>query len=141
MKGAEFRGIIGTILFSAFTVIAVFSLLDPFIAETTETLTVNSQKFYINLGWIKVYFSTLLFTFVLMILFMEKRQVGFLILGLVLGSLPLLEQYRIPGVVKVLNLFNQGAAGNLQTYIPYAAVLLGALGVFGLLKATNRIFK
>lgn len=141
MKGAEIRGLIATILFSAFAVIAIFSLLDPFITEATETLTVNTQKYYINLGWIKVYFGTLLLTFVVMIFFMEKKQVWALILGLVLGSIPLLEEYRLPGVVRVMNLFNQNTAANLQTYIPYVAILLGALVVFGLLKVTNRILK
>ncbi|NLY91418.1 MAG: hypothetical protein GX081_07400 [Firmicutes bacterium] len=141
MKGEEIRGLLATILFSAFTVIAVFFLLDPFIAETTETITVNTQKYYINLGWLQVYYMTLLITFVLMIFFMEKKQVWALILGLVLGSVPLLEQYRLPGVVRVLNVFNQSAASNLQTYIPYVAVFLGALVVFGLLKVTNRILK
>jgi hypothetical protein len=141
MKGAEFRGLIATILFSAFAVMAVFSLLDPFIADTTETLTVNTEKYYINLGWLQLYFATLLITFVLIIFFMEKNQVWALILGLVLGSIPLLEHYRLPSVVQVLNLFEQGAAKNIQTYIPYLAILLGALVVFGLLKITNRILR
>jgi len=141
MKGAEIRGSIATILFSAFTVLAIFSLLDPFIAEATETITVNTQKYYINLGWVKVYFTTLLLTFVLMVFFMDRKQVWSLILGLVLGSVPLLEEYRLPGAVKVLNLFNQNMATNLQTHIPYVAVLLGALVVFGLLKVTGRILK
>jgi small-conductance mechanosensitive channel len=44
-------------------------------------------------------------------------------------------------VVQVLNLFEQGAAKNIQTYIPYLAILLGALVVFGLLKITNRILR
>jgi len=141
VKGAEIRGFIAMVLFSAFTVMAIFSLLDPYIDETIETITVNTEKYYLNLGWIKVYYGTLLLSFILMIFFMDKNQVGALILGQVLGSVPLLEHYRLPGVVRVLNLFNQETAANLQTYLPYVAVLLGALVVFGLLKLVNRIFK
>lgn len=141
MKDTELRGLIGTILFSAFAVIAVFFLLDPLISDSTETILINTHKIYINFGWIQVYYGTLLIAFVLMILFMNKTQVWFLVIGLVLGSIPLLDQYRIPGVGKVMNIFSQNATANFQTYIPHLAVLIGALVVLALLKITNRIFK
>lgn len=141
MKSTELRGLLGTILFSAFAVIAVFFLLDPLVTDTTETLVVNTHKIYINFGWIKGYGGTLLITFVLMIFFMNKRQVWPLIIGLVLGSIPLLEQYRVPGVARVMNVIGQTATAKVQTYIPHLAVLLGAFLVLVLLKITNRIFK
>lgn len=141
MRGAEIRGFLGMVFLSAFTVLAIFFLLDPYIDGTIETITINTAKYYFNLGWLKTYYATLLLTFVFMIFFMDKNQVGALILGLVLGSVPLLEKYRLPGTVRVLNLFHQETATNLQTYLPYVAVLLGVLVVFGLLKLTNRIFR
>ncbi|HHW12354.1 MAG TPA: hypothetical protein GXX33_05055 [Firmicutes bacterium] len=141
MKETDLRGLLGTILFSAFTVIALFFLLQPLVAESTETLVVNTHKIYINFGWIKVYGGVLLIAFVLMVIFMNKRQVWPLIIGLVLGSIPLLEQYRVPGVARVLNVFSQSATANIQTFIPHLTVFLGALVVLALLRITNRIFK
>src|SRR5690606_31332402 len=121
--------------------IAVFFLLNPLVKDTTETIVVNTHKIYINFGWIKGYGGTLLITFVLMILFMNKQQVWPLILGLVLGSIPLLEQYRMPGVAQVMNVFGKSATTSIQAYIPHLAVLLGALLVMALLKIANRILK
>ena len=141
MKGTELRDHLSTILFSAFAVIAVFFLLRPMITDTTETLVINTQKIYINLGWVKGYGVTLFITFVLMVLFMNKHQIWSLIIGLLVGSLPLLKQYQIPGVARVMNVFGQSAALNVQTVIPYLAIILGALLVLVLLKIANRIFK
>lgn len=141
MKGSDLRGLLGTVLFSAFAVIAVFFLLDPLVKGGTETLVINTHKIHINFGWIKEYGATLLVTFGLMIFVMDKRQVWPLVIGLVLGSIPLIEQYRMPGVAQVMNVFGQSASNNIQTYIPHLTVLLGALLVLALLKVTNRIFK
>ncbi|NLM36588.1 MAG: hypothetical protein GX202_00490 [Firmicutes bacterium] len=141
MKETDFRGLLGTILFSAFTVIALFFLLQPLVPGSTETLVVNTHKIYINFGWIKVYGGVLLIAFVLMVIFMNKQRVWPLLIGLVLGSLPLIEQYRVPGIGQVMNVFSQAATVKLQDYIPHLAVLLGALVVLVLLKIANRIFK
>ena len=141
MKATELRANLGTMLFVIFSIITVFTLLDPVISEAIETLSINNHKFYINLGWIKVYLATLLTTFVLILLFMDKRQVWLLSLGIILGSILLVKDYRIPGVVQVLNLFEQNSAANFQTYIPYLAIALGTLLLFGLLKVINKIFK
>ncbi|HBR28556.1 MAG TPA: hypothetical protein DD734_03605 [Firmicutes bacterium] len=137
----ELRSNLTTILFCAFSIIAVFFLLDPLIAEATDTLTVNSKRIYLNVGWIKVYFATLLVTFILIILLMDKKQIWVLTLGLVLGSIPVLDQYRVPGLGRVVSVFQQNNLGDFQTYIPYLAVILGIFLVLVLLKVMNKVLK
>jgi hypothetical protein len=135
----ELRSNLATILFCAFSIIAVFFLLNPLIGEATETLTVNSKKIYLNVGWMKVYFATLLVTFVLIILLMDKKLVWVLTLGLVLGSIPVLDQYRVPGLGRLVSVFEKNNLGNFQTYIPYLTVILGIFLVLILLKILNKI--
>ena len=140
MKGSDLRGLLGTVSFSAFAVIAVFFLFGSIGQGRHRNIGDQYAKIHINFGWIKEYGATLLVTFGLMIFIMDKRQVWPLVIGLVLGSI-LIEQYRMPGVAQVMNVFGQSATNNIQTYIPHLTVLLGALLVLALLKVTNRIFK
>ena len=140
MKGAQLRSDLSNLLFTAFSIISVFSLLDPFIKEATETITINNQKIYMNLGWMEVYLCTLAITFILILLFMDKNKVWLLSFGVILGSFPIIERYRVPGVGQVLNLFDKQGT-NLQDLIPYFTVLVGTLLILGLLKGANKVFK
>ena len=53
MKETALRGLLGTILFSAFAVIAVFFLLNPLVKDTTETIVVNTHKIILTLVGLK----------------------------------------------------------------------------------------
>ncbi|HBK67132.1 MAG TPA: hypothetical protein DDZ91_00685 [Firmicutes bacterium] len=140
MKGAQLRSDLSNLLFTAFSIISVFSLLDPFIKEATETITINNQKIYMNLGWMEVYLCTLAITFILILLFMDKNKVWFLSIGVILGSFPIIDRYRVPGVGQILNLFDKQGT-NLQDLLPYLTVLVGTLAILGLLKGANKVFK
>ena len=141
MSDAKFRANVNTILFNAFSVISVFFLLNPFIKKATDTITINGNRIHFDQGWLTTYLFTLLITFFLAILLKDKRQIWLTTIGVLLGSLPLLEQYNFPVTAKLGKTLGQQGGANIEIYIPYLAIIVGILIVFGLIKGANKVFK
>ncbi|NLW57113.1 MAG: hypothetical protein GX050_10975 [Firmicutes bacterium] len=130
------------IIFSAFSIIALFMLLDPLIGETTKTLSVNTEKInlslHMNFGWVWVYLLTLAVTFLLILFLMDKSKTWFFGLGTLLGSLVVvLEFYRVPGRGQLASLIGQKGS-ELHTYFPYFVVVVGTIVLVGLLKLCKK---
>ncbi len=141
MSDTKLRSTVNTLLFSAFSVISVFFLLNPFIKKATESITINGNRIHFDQGWLTTYLFTLIITFILIIFVKDKKQIWLISVGALLGSLPLLEQYNFPVVAKIGKAFSQQGGSNFELYIPHIAIILGILILFGLLKGVNKVFK
>lgn len=141
MKWEKFRHDFSIFLFNVFTVISVFTILRPFGPETSETITVNSQKIYINLGWLWVYSLSLLLVVIINILFLERKRLFLIFLGILAGSFVLLNTYTFPALVQIVNSFNRQGLKAVQYYIPHVAAVLGSFLALGVLRLYNGVFK
>src|SRR5690554_7720933 len=57
-------------LFNAFSVVAIFNIIEPFLPKNSATLSINSEKIYINIGWLWIFVCTLA------LVRSEERRVG-----------------------------------------------------------------
>lgn len=136
---------LSNIIFSAFSVIALFLLLDPLIEETSKTLSINTERLnlslHMNFGWVWVYLLTLAVTFFLILFLMDKSKTWVLGLGTLLGSIAVvLQHYRVPGRGQIANLFGQQGS-QLHDLFPYFVVIVGTFVLLALLKTFNKVSK
>ncbi len=139
------RAGISNIVFSGFSIIALFMLLDPLLGESSKTLTVNAGKLnlslHMNFGWVWAYLLTLAVTLLLILFLMEKGSPWVFGLGTLLGSVVvILEYYRVPGLGQIANLFGKKGS-ELNTIFPYFVAVVGTLVLVGLLKIFKKSSK
>ncbi|HEY8345078.1 MAG TPA: hypothetical protein VIL66_07810 [Bacillota bacterium] len=140
MNWEKFRLDFTLFLFNVFSVVAVFNIIEPFLPKDTATVTINSERIYVNIGWLWVFFCTLALVLLINILLLDRRRVLHIILGIFIGSLILLNTYTFPALVAIVSSFNNEGIKAAQKYIPHIAAVVGALISMALLKLYNKIF-
>ena len=129
------------LLFNAFALVALFFLLAPFFPGRTGTVVINEIKIYYNSGWVSAYFIALAATLVLTIIFGARKRVALTILGVLAGSLLLVDAYNLSQLVNLLDSFGKQGLKVLQDYLPHLAAVVGTLVYWGLLSFYNWIFR
>jgi len=127
-------------LFNAFAVVALFFLLEPFFSGGTGSVTINQTRIYYNAEWLTVYFIALAATLVLTLIFGSRRRVLLNVTGILAGSLALLNLYRLPQLVSLLDSSRQGWK-IVQNNLHFLAVIVGTLLYWALLRLYDRVFR
>jgi|GEM_PF-2087172 len=140
MNCEKFRLDFTLFLFNAFSVVAIFNIIEPFLPKNSATLSINSEKIYINIGWLWIFVCTLALVLVINILLLDRKRVFHISLGIFVGALILLNTYTFPALVKIVSSFSTEGIKALQNYIPHIAAVVGSLISFGILKLYNKIF-
>jgi hypothetical protein len=121
-------------------VVAVFNIIEPFLPKNAATVTINSEKIYVNIGWLWIFFCTLALVLLINILLLDRKRVLHITLGILVGALVLLNTYTFPALVKIVSNFNNEGLKAAQYYIPHIAAVVGTLISLGVLKLYNKIF-
>lgn len=129
------------LLFNAFALVALFFLLSRFFPGKTGTVIINEVRIYYNSGWLISYFIALAATLVLTIIFGARKRVALTILGVLAGSLLLIDFYNLSQLVSLLDSFGKQDLKVLQDYLPHLAAGVGTLVYWGLLSFYNWIFR
>jgi hypothetical protein len=129
------------LLFNAFALVALFFILSSFFPGKTGTVVVNEVKIYYNSGWLTAYFIALAATLVMTIVFGSRKRVVLTILGVLAGSLLLLDFYNLSQIVNFLDSFGKQGLKVLQDYLPHLAAVVGTLVYWGLLSLYNWLFR
>lgn len=141
MGREEVRAGGATLLFNTFALVALFSLLSSFFPGKTGTVVINEVRIHYNAGWLTAYFIALAATLVLTIIFGSRKKVVLTILGVLAGSLLLLDFYNLSQFVAVFDSFGKQGLKVLQDYLPHLAAVIGTLVYWGLLSLYNWIFR
>ena len=129
------------LLFNAFALVALFFILSSFFPGKTGTVVVNEVKIYYNSGWLTAYFIALAATLVMTIVFGSRKRVVLTILGVLAGSLLLVDAYNLSQLVNLLDSFGKQGLKVLQDYLPHLAAVVGTLVYWGLLSLYNWLFR
>lgn len=129
------------LLFNAFALVALFFILSSFFPGKTGTVVVNEVKIYYNSGWLTAYFIALAATLVMTIVFGSRKRVVLTILGVLAGSLLLLDFYNLSQIVNFLDSFGKQGLKVLQDYLPHLAAVVGTMVYWGLLSLYNWLFR
>src|SRR5690554_1565350 len=129
------------LLFNAFALVALFFILSSFFPGKTGTVVVNEVKIYYNSDWLTAYFIALAATLVMTIVFGSRKRVVLTILGVLAGSLLLLDFYNLSQIVNFLDSFGKQGLKVLQDYLPHLAAVVGTLVYWGLLSLYNWLFR
>jgi hypothetical protein len=140
MNWEKFRLDFTLFLFNVFSVVAVFNIIEPFLPKNAATVTINSEKIYVNIGWLWIFFCTLALVLLINILLLDRKRVLHITLGILVGALVLLNTYTFPALVKIVSNFNNEGLKAAQYYIPHIAAVVGTLISLGVLKLYNKIF-